>query len=32
MIEDPDFLGDIFAMLRPGIEYDKQEAFTMVIE
>ena len=25
-IEDPDFGGDIYALLRPGIEYDQRNA------
>lgn len=29
-LEDPDFGGDIFALLRPGIEYDKVRAFELV--
>jgi predicted nucleotidyltransferase component of viral defense system len=31
-MEDPDFQGDIFALLRPGTEYDQSEAFTIVID
>ncbi len=29
-ILDPEFTGDIFALLRPGIEYDNLEAFELV--
>jgi predicted nucleotidyltransferase component of viral defense system len=29
-LEDPDFIGDIFALLRPGIEYDQSEAYNWV--
>jgi predicted nucleotidyltransferase component of viral defense system len=29
-IEDPDFGGDIYALLRPGIEYDQRAAFELV--
>ena len=29
-LEDPDFEGDIFALLRPGIEYDQAEAYELV--
>jgi hypothetical protein len=29
-LEDPDFSGDIYALLRPGIEYDQDEAYELV--
>ncbi len=29
-MEDPDFEGDIFAILRPGIEYDQAKAFELI--
>lgn len=29
-LEDPDFSGDIFALLRPGIEYDQAKAYELV--
>ena len=29
-IEDPDFGGDIYALLRPGIEYDQQGAYELI--
>jgi predicted nucleotidyltransferase component of viral defense system len=29
-LEDPDFGGDIFALLRPDIEYDQTEAYELV--
>lgn len=29
-LEDPDFGGDIFALLRPGIEYDQAVAYELV--
>lgn len=31
-MEDPDFGGDIYALLRPGIEYDQRDAFELVRE
>lgn len=31
-IKDPDFKGDIYALLRPGIEYDQDEAYTLIKE
>jgi predicted nucleotidyltransferase component of viral defense system len=31
-IEDPDFGGDIYALLRPGIEYDQNIAYELVRE
>ncbi len=29
-IDDPDFVGDVFAILRPGIEYDQTEAYEII--
>lgn len=29
-LEDPDFSGDIYALLRPGIEYDQAKAYELV--
>ena len=29
-IEDPDFGGDIYALLRPGIEYDQSQAYELI--
>ena len=29
-LENPDFSGDIYALLRPGIEYDQAEAYELV--
>ncbi|NND07466.1 MAG: nucleotidyl transferase AbiEii/AbiGii toxin family protein [Saprospiraceae bacterium] len=29
-LEDPDFNGDIYALLRPGIEYDQSQAYELV--
>jgi predicted nucleotidyltransferase component of viral defense system len=29
-LEDPDFEGDIYALLRPGVEYDQTKAFEMI--
>jgi len=29
-LSDPDFQGDIYALLRPGIEYDQEEAMKLV--
>ncbi len=29
-LNDPDFSGDIYALLRPGIEYDQSEAYELV--
>jgi hypothetical protein len=29
-MEDPDFKGDIKALIRPEIEYDIKEAYTLV--
>jgi predicted nucleotidyltransferase component of viral defense system len=29
-IEDPDFGGDIYALLRPGIEYDQRYAYEII--
>lgn len=29
-IEDPDFGGDIYALLRPGIEYDQRNAYEII--
>ncbi len=29
-IEDPDFGGDTYALLRPGIEYDQQAAYELI--
>ena len=29
-LEDPDFGGDIFALLRTGIEYAKERGFVLV--
>ena len=29
-LEDPDFQGDIYALLRPGVEYDQNKAYEMV--
>ena len=29
-LEDPDFSGDIYALLRPGIEYDQAQAYELV--
>jgi predicted nucleotidyltransferase component of viral defense system len=29
-LEDPDFQGDVYALLRPGIEYDQAEAFDFI--
>jgi hypothetical protein len=31
-IEDPDFGGDIYALLRPGIEYDQRKAYEIIKE
>ena len=31
-IEDPDFGGDIYALLRPGIEYDQRHAYELIKE
>ena len=27
---NPDFEGDIYALLRPGVDYDQQEAYDIV--
>lgn len=29
-IVDPDFSGDIYGLLRPGVEYDQEEAFNLI--
>lgn len=29
-LEDPDFEGDIFALLRPGVEYDQIKAYELI--
>ena len=29
-LEDPDFEGDIYALLRPGVEYDQNKAYDLV--
>ncbi len=29
-LEDPDFSGDIYALLRPGIEYDLTAAYELI--
>lgn len=29
-LEDPDFEGDIYALLRPGIKYDQAEAYELI--
>lgn len=29
-LQDPDFEGDIFALLRPGIEYDQTKAYELI--
>lgn len=29
-MEDPDFGGDIYALLRPGVKYDQQEAYKLI--
>jgi predicted nucleotidyltransferase component of viral defense system len=29
-LEDPDFLGDIYALLRPGIDYDQTTAYELI--
>ncbi len=29
-IEDPDFTGDIYALLRPGIDYNQSSAFALI--
>lgn len=31
-IKDPDFLGDIAALLRPGLDYDSDKAYELVVE
>ncbi|KQC13228.1 MAG: nucleotidyltransferase [Desulfuromonas sp. SDB] len=31
-LSDPDFVGDIYALLRPGVEYNQEEAFYLVKE
>ncbi len=28
--EDPDFEGDIYALLRPGVEYDQSKAYKLI--
>ncbi len=29
-MENPDFEGDIYALLRPGIEYDQSQAYELI--
>jgi len=29
-LQDPDFQGDIYALLRPGVKYDQNMAFEIV--
>jgi len=29
-LEDPDFKGDLFVLLRPGIEYDQAKAYELI--
>lgn len=29
-LQDPDFEGDIFGLLRPGIEYDQAKAYELI--
>ena len=29
-MEDPDFGGDIYALLRPGVKYNQQEAYELI--
>ncbi len=29
-LDDPDFRGDIYALLRPDVEYDQEEAFKLI--
>lgn len=29
-LEDPDFQGDIYGLLRPGVEYDQNKAYKLV--
>jgi len=29
-LEDPDFEGDIYALLRPGVEYDQNKAYELI--
>lgn len=29
-LEDPDFQGDIYALLRPGVEYDQNKAYELI--
>ena len=29
-LEDPDFQGDIYALLRPGVEYDQAKAYELI--
>jgi hypothetical protein len=29
-LEDPDFGGDMYALLRPGIEYDQNAAYELI--
>jgi predicted nucleotidyltransferase component of viral defense system len=29
-MQDPDFEGDIYGLLRPGIEYDQNEAYELI--
>ncbi len=29
-LQDPDFEGDIYALLRPGVEYDQVKAYELI--
>ena len=29
-LQDPDFEGDIYALLRPGLEYDQNRAYELI--
>lgn len=29
-LQDPDFQGDIYALLRPGVEYDQEKAYELI--
>jgi hypothetical protein len=29
-LKDPDFEGDIYGLLRPGVEYDQDKAYELV--
>ena len=29
-LQDPDFQGDIYALLRPGVKYDQNKAYEIV--